>query len=178
MPLPYAGSTDQPWEGQAIALPGGSAPLLWDRTGEGLGMIAIGASDDALTLSVWDGARWSETRLLPLRFQDPQRGEPLSLSSVRIALASPPPDQPDAGEKLIVVGIDQRSDLWISSIHMEALELLLASPAGELEPLEPGEGQAASLPAAENLSRSGGGLEPGCRVQAEQFFAGFLVGSV
>jgi hypothetical protein len=159
-PLPYVGSTDQPWEEQVMALPGGSAPLLWDWTSEGLGLVAVSASDEALTLAVWDGDRWSETKHLPFRFQDPERGEPLFLSSVRVALAPPIPDQEDAGEKLIVVGIDQREDLWISGIQMEEMERLLAASGMDFEPRGSGEGQAGGLPAPQNLSQSGAASNP------------------
>jgi hypothetical protein len=159
-PQPFAASANQPWENQVIALPGGSAPLFWDRTREGQGVMAVSGSDDALTLAVWDGARWSETKHLDLRFRDPERGELLRLSDVQLALAPAPPGQEGDGETLIMVGIDQNDDLWITGIPMEGLERFFLRSSEDLIPFESGQEQQTSPPAPVNLSHSGAASNP------------------
>jgi hypothetical protein len=159
-PQPFAGSADQPWETRVIALPGRSAPLLWDQTREGQGILAVSGSDDALTMASWDGTRWSETRHLDLRFQDPERGRLLRLSDVQLAWAPPPPGQEEVSERLILVGTDENSDLWITGIQLEELERLLARPPEESTSAESGEEQETSTPAGVNLSRSGAASNP------------------
>jgi hypothetical protein len=159
-PWPFAASANQSWEYQVIALPGESAPLLWDRTGEGQGVMVVSGSDDALKHAVWDGARWSETKYLALRFQDPERGELLRLSDVQLASVPPPPDQEEVGETLSLVGIDQNDDLWITDIQMEGLERLFARSSEDFTSPEAGEEQQTSPPVPVNLSHSGAASNP------------------
>jgi hypothetical protein len=143
-----------------LTLPGQAASLLWKPAGQGQSLLAVSSADDALLLAAWDGGRWSETRRLALRLQDPESGASLHLSGLHLALAAVSPDQEQAGLTLVVLGLDQNQDLRITGIQTEALERLLElsrDPSGS-QSQEDQEG--ARLPAGTNLSRSGAASNP------------------
>ena len=159
-PRPFTSTDGAPLQNQVVALPGGPASVLWKPAGEGQGSITLSSTDDVLTLSVWDGARWTETKPLSLRFTDPELGEPLSLSDLQVALAALPSQEP-AGRVLAAVGTDQNGDLWITGTTSEALERILGPSSEPSIPPEAGQGaEDVSTPAPANLSRSGAASNP------------------
>jgi hypothetical protein len=156
-PRPVAPSDDLPLNNRVIALPGRPAGVVWELAGEEQGQIAASSSGDALMLTVWNGVRWSDARRRALYFQDPELGERVRLSDLRLALAPISPRQAEAGQILIVVGVDQTQDLRITAIQTVALEELFRLPQETPLP-QPAGDQGGAGPA--NLSQSGAASSP------------------
>lgn len=159
-PRLLASSDGAPLRNRVITLPGQPAPILWQPAGQSQRLLAVKSADDALVVSVWDGARWSNTKHLALDLQNPELGGLLYLSDLQLALAAASPDQTQAGQMLVVLGADQNQDLWITGIQAEALQRL-SEASSEPTGGPSGEGQGgATAPAATNLSRSGAASSP------------------
>jgi hypothetical protein len=86
--------------------------LLW-IWGQGAG---------ALSLAAWDAveARWSLPRNLSFNFDNPESGQPVSLSDLHAALA---------GDYLVVVGSDAAGEVWATLAQTGALDLAFAPPS-------------------------------------------------
>ena len=169
-PRPLVPSDDLPLSNRVIALPGRPAGVLWELGGEGQERMVASSSGDALMLTVWDGARWSEARRMALYFQDPELGQRLRLTDLQLALAPASPDQDAAAEVLLVAGVDQTQDLRITGIETTALGRLFSEQPDAFLP-ESANGQTGV--GSTNLSRSGAASNPTVVAQPDGMLRAF-----
>lgn len=153
-PEPYLGSGIQPEQDRVIALPGSASALLWTPAGDPGTRIVASDAGDALRLAVWDGSRWSEVVERLLHFEDPESGEAVRFHDLSLVLVPPSAGEEEGVQTLVVVGLDDNGDLWITGASTSALERLLVMPTVEGEPSSAG----ASAPV--NLSASGAASDP------------------
>jgi hypothetical protein len=93
-------------------------------TNEGQVILATGGDAGILNLVAWDGTSWSEPKQLNFAFEDPELERPAYLGNLRIALDHRLPGR--AQEVLLVVGTDQRDDVWFTSSQTDALGVTYA----------------------------------------------------
>lgn len=105
--------------------------------GDGATLMVAGSGSETLTLAIWEGEQWSETKQLSFDFRDPDSEENVYLTDLGFDLmALPAGTGGEPGRKaLLVVGIDEDEDIWATSSQTGDLELVFAPPAPWSEPV-------------------------------------------
>jgi len=158
-PQAFGASRGESLQSRTIAAPGSPDLLLWYLDDSSQRVVTASTAGDTLTLASWIGEQLLETRKLSFDFIDPDLGGGVHLGNLTAALVPAGSDEGQSAGTLVVVGIDQNNEAWITGSEMAALVQALDSPAGK-PPSTTGAQVQDGSPAVENLSRSGTASEP------------------
>jgi len=109
------------------------ASLHFATIGEDRTLMMVGGLEGRLTLAAWDGDEWSASQSLSVYFSDTSDAGLVYLSDVQplvgsVVLTGTGTTQPQPADALLVMGLDEKGDVWAAAAELDLFDFVYAPP--------------------------------------------------